>query len=195
MDTFSYRIGNKLYINLTNRCSNSCEFCVRNTDSYKEYSLWLSHEPTVEEVINSLDGLDTAEEVVFCGYGEPIYRLEAIIEICDYVHRFGKKTRLNTNGQGNLILGYDVPPKLKGKIDTVSISLNASDAKKYQEICRSEFGEKSFYALLDFAKACKEYVPRVVLSIVDCVGEEEVARAQEIADAIGVELRVRKYIP
>ena len=84
--------------------------------------------------------------------------------------------------------------KFKGKLDTVSISLNATDAKKYQALCHSEFGEKSFYALIDFAKECKKYVENVKFSIVDVIGEEEIAKAKEIADAVGVELRVRAFI-
>ena len=196
MNTYSYAIGKKIYVNLTNRCSNACDFCVRVNDSYSDYSLWLDKEPTAEEVINSFSALDleSAEEVVFCGYGEPIYKIDEIIAISEYLHKKGKKTRLNTNGQGELIIGTDVSKRLSGVIDTVSISLNAASAKADQDICHSEFGEKAFYSLLEFAKNCKNYVPRVILSIVDVVGAEEIKKAQEIADELGIELRVRAYI-
>ena len=194
MDTYTYTIGNKIYVNLTNRCSNDCEFCVRRTDAFKEIGLWLEHEPTAEEVINSFENLDAAEEVVFCGYGEPMYRLGVMLEVAEYVKGKGKPTRVNTNGQAALILGEGVPEKLKGKLDTVNVSLNATTAKGYQELCHSEFGEKAFYAMLDFAKECKKYVPKVVFSIVDVVGEEEIARARDIAAAVGVDLRVRRYV-
>ena len=76
----------------------------------------------------------------------------------------------------------------------MSISLNATDARSYQEICHSEYGEKAFYALLDFARRCKENVSRVILSVVDVIGETEIAKAREIAESLGVELRVRAYI-
>lgn len=194
MDTYTYTIGNKIYVNLTNRCSNDCEFCVRRTDAFKEIGLWLEHEPTAEEVINSFENLDAAEEVVFCGYGEPMYRLGVMLEVAEYVKGKGKPTRVNTNGQAALILGEGVPEKLCGKLDTVNVSLNATTAKGYQELCHSEFGEKAFYAMLDFAKECKKYVPKVVFSIVDVVGEEEIARARDIAVAVGVDLRVRRYV-
>ena len=194
MDTYTYRIGNKIYVNLTNRCSNDCEFCVRRTDAFKDVGLWLKHEPSAEEVINSFEDLDSAEEVVFCGYGEPLYRLDVLTEVADYLKSKGKKTRINTNGQAELIIGAGVQEKLKGRIDTVNVSLNATSAKAYQDLCHSEFGEKAFYAMLDFAKACKQYVPRVVLSVVDVVGEDEIAKAHEIAKALGVELRVRHYV-
>lgn len=194
MDTYTYTIGNKIYVNLTNRCSNDCEFCVRRTDAFKEIGLWLEHEPTAEEVINSFENLDAAEEVVFCGYGEPMYRLGVMLEVAEYVKGKGKPTRVNTNGQAALILGEGVPEKLCRKLDTVNVSLNATTAKGYQELCHSEFGEKAFYAMLDFAKECKKYVPKVVFSIVDVVGEEEIARARDIAAAVGVDLRVRRYV-
>ena len=194
MDTYTYTIGNKIYVNLTNRCSNDCEFCVRRTDAFKEIGLWLEHEPTAEEVINSFENLDAAEEVVFCGYGEPMYRLGVMLEVAEYVKGKGKPTRVNTNGQAALILGEGVPEKLCGKLDTVNVSLNATTAKGYQALCHSEFGEKAFYAMLDFAKECKKYVPKVVFSIVDVVGEEEIARARDIAAAVGVDLRVRRYV-
>lgn len=194
MDTYTYTIGNKIYVNLTNRCSNDCEFCVRRTDAFKEIGLWLEHEPTAEEVINSFENLYAAEEVVFCGYGEPMYRLGVMLEVAEYVKGKGKPTRVNTNGQAALILGEGVPEKLCGKLDTVNVSLNATTAKGYQELCHSEFGEKAFYAMLDFAKECKKYVPKVVFSIVDVVGEEEIARARDIAAAVGVDLRVRRYV-
>lgn len=194
MDTYTYRLDNKIYVNLTNRCSNDCEFCVRRTDAFRDIGLWLEHEPSAEEVINSFEDLDSAEEIVFCGYGEPMYRLDVMCEVADYLKSKGKRTRVNTNGQAALICGEGVPEKLGGRIDTVNVSLNAADAKAYQTLCHSEFGEKAFYALLDFAKECKKYVPRVVLSIVDVVGESELEKARAIADALGVELRIRTYV-
>ena len=194
MDTYTYTIGNKIYVNLTNRCSNDCEFCVRRTDAFKEIGLWLEHEPTAEEVINSFENLDAADEVGFCGSGEPRYIHRGGVVVAEYVKGKGKPTRVNTNGQAALILGEGVPEKLCGKLDTVNVSLNATTAKGYQELCHSEFGEKAFYAMLDFAKECKKYVPKVVFSIVDVVGEEEIARARDIAAAVGVDLRVRRYV-
>ena len=194
MDTYTYRIGNKIYVNLTNRCSNDCEFCVRRTDAFKDIGLWLSREPSAEEIINSFEDLDSAEEVVFCGYGEPMYRLDVMLEVAEYVKSKGKPTRVNTNGQASLIAGEGVPERLCGRLDTVNVSLNATDAKAYQQLCHSEFGEKAFYAMLDFAGECKKYVPKVVFSIVDVVSADEISKARDIAAAVGVELRVRHYV-
>lgn len=126
MDTYVYRIGNNLYVNLTNRCSNRCTFCVRNgRQTFEGYDLWLKNgEPSAEQVEKALGECD-CEEVVFCGFGEPTYRLGVMLEVCDYVHAHGKKTRLNTNGHGSIINERDIAPELVGKLDGINISLNA----------------------------------------------------------------------
>lgn len=195
MDTITYKIGNKIYVNMTNRCSNNCTFCVRNNnDGVEGYYLWLSKEPKTEEIIKALGDVRAYTEVVFCGFGEPLYRLNDLLIIADYVHKNGVKTRINTNGQASLIHGENVAKKLKGLIDTVNISLNATDAKGYQEICRSVFGEVGFYAMLDFARECVKYIDRVILSVVDIIGESEILKARKIAEDMGAELKVRQYI-
>ncbi|MFA5450180.1 MAG: TatD family nuclease-associated radical SAM protein [Clostridia bacterium] len=191
----TYKVNNNIYINLTNRCSNACGFCVRNYGDFGEYNLWLPREPEAEEVIAELGNLDDIGEVVFCGYGEPIYRLDEILKISDYVHSKGKKTRLNTNGQGSLIHPeVDVPKLLEGKVDIVSISLNAATAEQYNKICRSEFGKEAFDALIEFGKECVKYIPRVIFTVVDIIGSEEIERAAKIAKDAGAEFRVRKQL-
>ena len=77
--TITYEVDGGLYINITNRCSNRCEFCIRNNGdgAYGSDSLWLVREPTLEEISESVFSreLTKYKEVVFCGYGEPTYRL------------------------------------------------------------------------------------------------------------------------
>ena len=51
----------------------------------------------------------------------------------------------------------------------------------------------SFDDMLDFAKKCKAYVPNVVLTVVDIIGEEKIEACQKITDEIGVTLRVRPF--
>jgi TatD family-associated radical SAM protein len=160
-DTYVYTLDGNLYINLTNKCSNGCDFCVRNERaSYYGNYLWLRHgDPTVEKVIaatNSMGNLSRFKEVVFCGFGEPTYKVAEMVALCDYFHEKGLKTRLNTNGQGNLINKRDITLDLKDKIDFVNISLNASCVEKYQPICRSQFGEAGFTGLIEFAKLCRK---------------------------------------
>ena len=153
-----YQVHNNLYVNLTNRCPCACTFCLRQTmDSVAadDATLWLEHEPEVEEVIAEFDKFDMSvyDEVVFCGYGEPTERRDVLLSVAKYVkEHFHKPIRINTNGLANLIWEKDVTPELKGLIDTVSISLNTPNAQRYHELVRSRFGEKSFDAMLAFAK-------------------------------------------
>ena len=198
-DTYAYTLDGNLYINLTNKCSNGCDFCVRNERaSYYGNYLWLKNgDPTVEKVIAAVNGfgdLSRFKEVVFCGFGEPTYKVAEMVALCDYFHGKGLSTRLNTNGQGNLINKRDIVPDLKGKIDFVNISLNASCAEKYQPICRSQFGESGFAGLIEFAKLCKRNEINCRFSIVDCIGEEEVEACKRLAESVRIPLYVRKYI-
>ena len=198
-DTYVYMLDGNLYINLTNKCSNGCDFCVRNErTSYYGHHLWLRHgEPTVDKVIAQVNGfgdLTRFKEVVFCGFGEPTYKVAEMLKLCDYFHEKGVKTRLNTNGQGNLINKRDIIPDLKGKLDFVNVSLNASCAEKYQPICRSQFGENGFTAMVDFAKQCRRNGINCRFSIVDCIGEEEVEACKRLAESVKVPLYVRAYI-
>ena len=198
-DTYVYTLDGNLYINLTNKCSNGCDFCVRNErSSYYGNYLWIRNgDPTVDKVIAATKGfgdLTRFKEVVFCGFGEPTYKVAEMVALCDYFHEKGLKTRLNTNGQGNLINKRDIVPDLKDKIDFVNISLNASCVEKYQPICRSQFGESGFSGMIEFAKLCRKNQIACRFSIVDCIGEEEVEACKRLADSVRIPLYVRKYL-
>lgn len=190
--------GVTVYVNLTNRCPCACTFCLRQTKEMEEgHSLWLKKEPTVEEVIQEFQkyDLDDFKEVVFCGFGEPLERVEDVVQIAGILKHFRRDLpiRINTNGLANLIHQRDVTPELKGRIDTVSISLNAPDAGEYDALTRSRFGKESFQAMLDFASLCRQYVPHVVMTVVDIIGDEKIQRCQAICDELGVKLRVRPF--
>lgn len=190
-----YEIDDKVYINTTNRCSNSCTFCVRTTsDEYAKYDLWLNKEPTSDEIIAALNGHLDKQEYVFCGYGEPLYRLDAIITVGKYLKDMGKIVRVNTNGQADLIIGKGVADKLIGCVDIVSISLNEVNAKDYQKICRCEYGEEGYYSMLRFAAECVQAGLKVKMSVVDIIGKEKLLEARRIAESVGAELRVRELI-
>lgn len=196
--TVTYEVGDGLYVNLTNRCTNACEFCVRSVADGTYGELWLDREPTKEEILESILSRDLTKysEIVFCGYGEPTVRFEELLWVCGEVRKVSDiKTRINTNGQTNLIYGRDVTPMLEGKIDVVSVSLNASNAKEYDAVCHSDFGEAAFDALLDFAVKAKRYVSEVMLSVVrGSIPDEDIEKCQAIADSLGVTLKVREYI-
>lgn len=191
-------IKKNIYVNLTNRCPCACTFCLRQTKKMLESnSLWLEKEPTVDEVISEFESIDINlyDEIIFCGFGEPTERLDAIIEVSKYIKDRNPKIpiRINTNGLGDLINKKEVAPLLKGLIDTVSISLNAPTAKKFYEITKSKFGIESYDAMKKFAISCKSYIPNVVFTVVDCIGEEDIKASQKICDDLGIKLRVRPF--
>ena len=198
----TYIVEDKLYVNITNKCSNRCEFCIRNNGdgAYGSDSLWLEREPTREEILESIFSRDLSvfPEIVFCGYGEPTYRLDDAVYVAKVVkEKYPEmKIRINTNGHSDLIWGRDTAPDYEGAFDTVSISLNTPTAEKYQAICHSIYGEKSFDALLKFAGNVKKYVPTVALSAVkETLTSEEIELCKKISADLGVTLRLRDYIP
>jgi TatD family-associated radical SAM protein len=160
-------------------------------------SLWLEREPTADEVIAAFSDydMDKYKEVVFCGFGEPTEALDVLLKVAHYVKdTYQKPIRINTNGLGNLIHNRDITPDLKGLIDTISISLNTPNAEKYHELVRSKFGDRSFDAMLTFAKQCTNVIPNVVLTTVDTtLTKEEEAECQKICDAIGATYRIRPW--
>lgn len=193
----AYPLQGSLYLNITNRCPNACQFCVRESENGVGYNLWLEHEPDIAEILSAIgrEG-DPASfrEIVFCGYGEPLLRPDVVVAVAAEMKRRGARIRINTNGLADLFLGYDVLPKLSGLVDTISISLNAGDSSSYLELTRSKFKEKAFPALLDFARRSRRYIPRVVLSVVRYPGVD-LKQAAAIAAEIGAEFRIREYIP
>lgn len=197
--TILYKVHNNLYVNLTNRCSCACTFCLRQTKDHMEESdsLWLEHEPTVEEVKEEFKKFDMTkfDEVVFCGFGEPTERLDALLEVAKFVKEtYQKPIRVNTNGQASLINKRDTAPEFKGLVDTISISLNTPNEQKYNELVRSIFGDKSYRGMLDFVKEVKQYVPHVVLSTVDTtLTKEEEAQCAKICEDLGVTYRIRPW--
>lgn len=194
-----YEFEGSLYINLTNRCSNDCDFCIRNIKNGVGggRDLWLADDPDAAHVKTLLDGYDLSEysSVVFCGFGEPTCALSVLLDVAHYLKERGAATRINTNGQANLINGIDnVPQLLAPCIDTVSVSLNASDAEKYQQICHCVYGEKGFAAMIEFTRQCVAAGIDTVMSVVDCIGEKEVKACAEVAKSTGARFRVRKTV-
>ena len=203
--TITYEYEGALYVNLTNKCNCACEFCLRHGKAqgsiYTQDSLWLEREPTRQEALDSFLSRDipSYREIVFCGYGEPSYRLDDLPWLVDQLkERFGDAlppVRINTNGHANLIHGRDVCPDLKGRIDTLSISLNADNAADYTALCHPQQGEQAYQAMLDFARTSAHYVPNVVLTIVDKdKTPEEIEHCKQIAASLGVTLRIRSFI-
>jgi len=221
--TITYPVHDGLYVNLTNKCPCACAFCIRNNGqgAYGSDSLWLDREPTVDEVVASIDeklklGVEVGErnasavhlhllpsprpysELVFCGYGEPTERLDVLLEVAKRVKAAWPelKIRVNTNGLSDLINGEPTAAKFAGLVDVVSISLNAPTAEEYFALCRPKFGLPAYAAMLDFAKEVKDFVPSVMMTVVatkDFTDEKREA-CEAICEKIGVPLRVRTLV-
>lgn len=196
--TITYTFENTLYINLTNRCTNNCDFCVRTTEDGYYGDLWLEREPTVAEICADIDkrDLESYDELVFCGYGEPTMRLDDLLEVAAYIRSKSPiRIRVNTNGLANMYFKRDVTPKFSGLIDTLSISLCAANAEHYNSICHSCFGIAAYDGMLDFTKKATAYVEKVVFTVVDTtLPPEDIEKCRDIAASVGAVLRVREFI-
>ena len=189
-----YKIRNSLYINLTSRCSNNCYFCPRNATGgfVAGHYLMLPKEPSVEEVLAEIEGQTNFNEVVFCGLGEPTLRLPEMLEIARRLKSKGYFVRLNTNGQGGLINKLDLPSKLSGAVDKVSVSLNAADADTYVRICRPDRGKEAYQAVLEFIKGCVDSGISTDVSAVE-LPEIDMETCRAIAEELGADFRLRRY--
>ena len=189
----AYVIRNSLYLNITNRCTNSCTFCAKFRDfTVKGHQLCLEREPTVEEVMKAIGDPSSYDEVVFCGYGEPLLRLDLVKEIAGYLKQNGIKVRINTDGQANLVHDRNILPELAGLVDAISVSLNAPDAATYQKICQSEYGEQGYPAIKQFLVEARRHIPSVTATAVALPGMD-IEACRRVAEELQVEFRERAY--
>lgn len=203
MDTYVYSIeddaenAETLYVNLTNKCTNACVFCIRNTiDNIKGKKLWLENEDfEAQEVIKQLKNFKQPEEVVFCGYGEPLMKLSILKGIASYLKQNHIKVRINTNGMGNVINNRNVLPEISDLVDEISISLNAPTEEQYNEISKPQV-KNAYNEMLEFAKKCVEYDIKTTLTVVDKHPDYtiDLDACKKIADEIGAEFRVREWL-
>jgi TatD DNase family protein len=189
----AYMIRNSLYLNITNRCSNRCSFCAKFDDfTVKGHNLLLDGEPSFEEVMVAVGEPVEIDEVVFCGYGESLIRLELLKRVATELKRRGFRIRINTDGQANLVHGRNILPELAGLVDSVSVSLNAPDSATYERICNTPFGEAGFVAVCAFIREAKQYIPEVMASAVTLPGID-IEACRRLAESLGAEFRVREY--
>jgi cyclic pyranopterin phosphate synthase len=195
-----YWLGNSLYLNVTNRCSNSCYFCFRRyKKGIREFNLKLEKEPTTEAVIEELQKLINRKnwsEVVFCGFGEPLERLDLVLEVTRWIKKhYWKTVRVDTNGQGYLLnRGRDVARELKeAGVDKVSVSLNAHSKETYNQVCKPVFRD-AYENVLEFIKKAKEEGLETEATAVT-IPEVDLAKVKELAENMGVKFSAREYIP
>lgn len=198
--TITYPVKDGLYVNVTNRCPDHCTFCIRNEGdgAYGSDSLWLEREPSVAEIVDAImaNDLSKYKELVFCGYGEPLERLDIVKEVIRILKKKvpGLPVRINTNGLADLIAGRPTAQELQGLVDEISISLNAPDAETYQQYCRSDFGLDAYDAVLAYTRDCMKYIPSVTLTVLDLLTPAQIEECRTIAASIGAKFRVRTYV-
>lgn len=203
MDTYVYSIEDNaddvktLYVNLTNKCSNNCVFCIRNTvDEIKGKNMWLKNEDfSAKDVIAQLKNYNTPKEVVFCGYGEPLMKLEVLKGVASYLKEKNIKVRVNTNGIGNIVNKRDVLPEISDLVDEISISLNAPKKEQYNEISKPIF-KNAYEDMIDFARKSVENGIKTTLTVVDGYPDYtlDIPACKKIADKIGATFKVRKWL-
>ncbi len=189
----AYRIRNSLYLNITNRCTNSCIFCAKFRDfNVKGHQLKLDHEPDFTEVIAAIGDPTIYDEIVFCGYGEPLLRLDLVKQLATWLRQYPVKIRINTDGQANLVHKHNIIPELVGLIDEISVSLNAPDATNYQRICQSGFGSAGYAGVKEFISLATQQLPKVVASAVTVPGID-IDKCKDIASQLGADFLARTY--
>ncbi len=194
-DVLVYQIRDRLYVNLTNRCTARCVFCRRESDPVASgYDLTLSREHSTSEYLAAIGDPGRYAEIVFCGFGEPTLRLGEMLEIARLAKSHGVRTRVNTNGHGNLIHGRNIAPELAACIDEVSVSIDTADPQTYARLVRPDFGPVSFQEVVDFIRACKGVIPLVTLTAVD-IPAVDLDACRRLARDLGVEFRGREYQP
>lgn len=186
----AYRIRDSLYLNITNRCTNACTFCVKfHTDYVKGHNLRLDHEPSEDEIREAIGDPSRYKEIVFCGYGEPLSRLDIVKGIASWVKQQNGKVRVNTNGQANLIHKRKIISELQGLVDSISISLDAQDEETYVKLCRPVF-PGAFQEILQFIREARDVIPEVRATVVALEGVD-IEKCRAIALDLGVGFTVR----
>ena len=204
MNNYLYFLEGKPYINLTNKCTNSCVFCVRDIkDDVVGSNLWLQGETKASDVIAQLnkeadEKLANASEITFCGYGEPLLCVDVLIEVSKFIKEKYPhlKIRINTNGTASRALKRDILPELVGLVNVISISLNAHDSATYDIVSKPKV-ENSYDAVLATIKQSAELGFKTIATIV--TGFEnapyiDIQKCEEITNSLGAEFRNRAWI-
>ncbi|MEW5747150.1 MAG: TatD family hydrolase [Nitrospirota bacterium] len=187
----AYKIRDSLYLNVTNRCTSKCVFCVRfSTDFVKGHNLRLEREPTEEELKRAIGDPARYDEVVFCGYGEPLLRLDLIKSLAAWIKQQGGRVRINTNGHGSIIHKRNILPELQGLVDSLSVSLDAQDEETYNRVCKPVFAN-AFSEVVTFIREATKYVPDVQATVVAMDGVD-MEKCRALAEGLGATLRVRE---
>ena len=196
-----YLLDGKIYINLTNSCTNNCVFCIRNIkEDVVGANLFLNTENVkAEDVIKQLEAMkdNLSSEIVFCGYGEPMLKLDILKEVAKYIKKNYPKTilRVNTNGHVNLVYKKNVLPGLKGLIDKFSVSLNGENEEVYNKISLPTI-KGAYEAVKDFIKEAVKEGFDTTATIVTGYKDYDVdmPKCIEITKDLGAKFRERPWL-
>ena len=193
VQTISYTIGDRLYLNITDRCTLQCAFCPKHNGSNRvhDYDLTLTHRPSLEEIIASIDDPANYREVVFCGYGEPTLRLKVLLATARYVKAGGGRVRVNTDGLANLFHKRNVLPEMAPWVDALSVSMNAQHPDPYARHCLPAL-PGSFEAMLDFLAEAPRHLGDVTATAIDGLEGVDIDACRALAEARGVKFRRRE---
>ena len=203
-DNFLYFLDNKPYINMTNACTNACVFCLRNQkDDVQGANLWLDRDnittsAVIEQIEAKKDIIAKSDEIVFCGYGEPLIKIDEVVEISKYIKENypNVKIRINTNGHANAIHKRNVAIELAPYVDSISISLNGENEETYNRVSSPKI-ENVYEEVKRFIRACVEEKIKTTATVVSNVPEYpvNVERCEVVAKSLGAKFRARDFIP
>jgi TatD DNase family protein len=173
----------------------ACPYCIKHkwANKFNGNDLKLDKEPSAKEVIESIDYPKKYKEIIFCGYGDALIKLEEVKKIARWIKEHGGKVRINTAGLANAYHAKSIFPELKGLVDIISVSLNGSNHQEHNKINNPMFKEKSFDEVIRFVTESKKYIQEVVITAVELPGFD-ISKVKEIADNLGVLFRARPYL-
>jgi TatD family-associated radical SAM protein len=192
MSILSYPIGDRLYLNITDRCTLACTFCPKHNGSQQVHGidLRLDRRPTTDEIVAAVGDPTRYSQVVFCGFGEPTLRLKVLLQVARRIKADGGSIRLNTDGLANRVHKRNVLPDLAGCVDALSVSMNAQDEATYNRHCRPAL-EGSFQDMLRFLRLAPHYIQEVTATAIDGLDGVDIAACRSLAKDCGVAFRRR----
>lgn len=193
--TISYPYQNNLYLNIINRCTNNCTFCLKKLSwNFAGVNLKLTREPSRKEIIeDAIKNYKGESQIVFCGIGEPLMRLDDVLAVSQELKKQLKASlRIDTNGQAKVLYPQrNVAKELSKVIDAISISLNAENEEKYNQLCRPVHSN-AYPQILEFIKDCRKYF-EVTLTVLR-LASVDIKKCRKIAEDLKVHFRIREFI-
>lgn len=187
-----YPIGDRLYLNITDRCTLRCRFCPKHRQGPQvhQYDLSLDRPPVVADILAAVGDPTGYDEVVFCGFGEPTLRLRPLLQVAGFVRSRGVRVRVNTDGLANRVHKRNVLPQLAECVDALSISMNAQCEAVYNRHCDPAM-PGSFEAMLEFLSLAPQYIADVTASAIDGLEGVDIDACRLLAEQRGANFRRR----